>query len=209
MKTWISKDANERRTEILDCSIKLFATKGFDNTSTTDIMNAVGIAKGTLYYHFKSKEEILDGIVTRTKENLVNQAKSVIENKTLSTEQKLIKTLISLKVQDSNEKKMFTEIHKPQNALMEQKMLCQIINDVTPLISEIIEEGNKESIFNCSYPYESAELFLVYGNVIFDSDYIELSEQCLNQKIKAFIANMELLLGAKKGSLKSIKKLFV
>src|SRR5574344_1080848 len=111
---WISKNADERRTEILDSATKLFAEKGYDSTSVTDIMNAVGIAKGTLYYHFKSKEEILDGIVTRTKENLVNQAKSVIENKTLSTEQKLIKTLISLKVQDSNEKKMFTEIHKPQ-----------------------------------------------------------------------------------------------
>ena len=40
--------------------IRFFARKGFDNTSTGDILEMVGIARGTLYYHFKSKEDILD-----------------------------------------------------------------------------------------------------------------------------------------------------
>ena len=54
-----SKEAEERKKEILDIAEELFTTKGYDNTSTTDILERVGIARGTLYYHFKSKEEIL------------------------------------------------------------------------------------------------------------------------------------------------------
>ena len=58
----VVKEANVRRSEILDAAELLFGTKGFDCTSTTDILNEVGIARGTLYYHFKSKEDILDAI---------------------------------------------------------------------------------------------------------------------------------------------------
>ena len=59
----IVKDAEERKEEILDAAERLFGTKGFDNTSTGDILQEVGIARGTLYYHFKSKEDILDGVI--------------------------------------------------------------------------------------------------------------------------------------------------
>ena len=48
----------------------LFETKGFDNTSTSDILNEIGIARGTLYYHFKSKEEIPDAMIIRMTKRL-------------------------------------------------------------------------------------------------------------------------------------------
>lgn len=60
-----SKEAEERKKEILDVAEELFTAKGYDNTSTTDILDRVGIARGTLYYHFKSKEEILDVLINR------------------------------------------------------------------------------------------------------------------------------------------------
>lgn len=53
------KSTEERRSEIVEAARKLFLAKGYEATSTVDIMNAVGIAKETLYYHFSSKEEIL------------------------------------------------------------------------------------------------------------------------------------------------------
>lgn len=44
----IVKEATERKNEILDAAAVLFMKKGFDNTSTNDILDAVGIARGTL-----------------------------------------------------------------------------------------------------------------------------------------------------------------
>ena len=43
--------------------MKLFAEKGYDATSIEDITETVGVAKGTLYYHFSSKEEIFNFLV--------------------------------------------------------------------------------------------------------------------------------------------------
>ena len=56
----VVKTAEERKNEILDVAEQLFAEKGFDNASTNDIINKIGIARGTLYHHFASKEEILE-----------------------------------------------------------------------------------------------------------------------------------------------------
>ncbi len=51
---------NRTKRKIFETSMDLFAKKGYDSTSIEEITSVVGIAKGTLYYHFSSKEEILD-----------------------------------------------------------------------------------------------------------------------------------------------------
>ena len=54
---------NKTKRKIFETSMKLFAEKGYDATSVEDITAAVGVAKGTLYYHFSSKEEIFNFLV--------------------------------------------------------------------------------------------------------------------------------------------------
>lgn len=49
----------DTKTEILKVSAKLFTEKGYDKTSTRDIARAISIASPSLYYHFKSKGDIL------------------------------------------------------------------------------------------------------------------------------------------------------
>ena len=47
---------NKTKRKIFETSMKLFAEKGYDATSIEEITATVGVAKGTLYYHFSSKE---------------------------------------------------------------------------------------------------------------------------------------------------------
>ena len=49
---------NKTKRKIFETSMKLFAQKGYDATSIEEITATVGVAKGTLYYHFSSKEEL-------------------------------------------------------------------------------------------------------------------------------------------------------
>ena len=86
----IVKEAEERRNEILDVAERLFGTKGFDGTSTTDILNEIGIARGTLYYHFKSKEDILDAMIERMTGSLVAKASEIVENKDVRSEERRV-----------------------------------------------------------------------------------------------------------------------
>jgi AcrR family transcriptional regulator len=52
--------ANNRRERIIGAAWKLFREKGFAETTINDIINEAGISKGTFYYYFRSKDDLLD-----------------------------------------------------------------------------------------------------------------------------------------------------
>ncbi len=54
-----------KRAQIVEEADRLFYQQGFDHTSFADIANAVGISRGNFYYHFKTKDEILDAVIER------------------------------------------------------------------------------------------------------------------------------------------------
>lgn len=54
-----ARGGESRREALLDAAAEMFAAKGYDGTSIRDIAGAVGMLPGSLYYHFKSKEELL------------------------------------------------------------------------------------------------------------------------------------------------------
>ncbi|WP_225725578.1 MULTISPECIES: TetR/AcrR family transcriptional regulator [unclassified Nocardia] len=54
------------RAEILDAAAELFTTKGYANTSTRAIADAVGIRQASLYHHFAAKDDILDALLAET-----------------------------------------------------------------------------------------------------------------------------------------------
>jgi len=62
-KEQYAKIREERREEILNISLELFAKNGISETTMQDIANEVGISKGLIYNYFSGKEELLDEIV--------------------------------------------------------------------------------------------------------------------------------------------------
>ena len=95
----IVKTAEARKNEILDTAEQLFASKGFDNTSTNDIINAIGIARGTLYHHFRSKEDILDSVIDRISETLMRNARAIAEDKSIPLMDRLTGSIKALNVE--------------------------------------------------------------------------------------------------------------
>lgn len=53
------KTPEVRRAEILQAASELFQEIGYESTSVDSIVRSAGIAKGTFYYYFKSKDEVL------------------------------------------------------------------------------------------------------------------------------------------------------
>lgn len=206
----IVKEAEERKEEILDAAEKMFGTKGFDHTSTNDILEAVGIARGTLYYHFKSKEEILDGVIERISNRLMSDAGKVIRDTELPVLERLTKAILALNVESEIGHEVMEQVHRPQNALMHQKMQQQLLDGITPLFTELVKEGVRQGICHTDYPGEVVEMTLIYANTAFDELNMEgLSQEKREQKIDGFIYNIERLMGMEEGSLQdTIRKVF-
>lgn len=204
----VVKEAAERRNEILDAAEELFVTKGYDKTSTNDILDKVKIARGTLYYHFKSKEDILNAMIDRINSSLISRAEAVAKDKSVPIVERIVMTISSLRVNTDIGNEIITLVHKPQNALMHQKMQKSLVEGVLPILTDLVNEGNKEGIFDVKYPKETTEMLILYSTIAFDDDYDE-SPESSKKRIIAFLINTERLLGAKEGSLqKAMMKLF-
>ena len=198
----VVKEAEERKNEILYAAEKLFGAKGFDHTSTNDILNEIGIARGTLYYHFKSKEDILDAMIERITRQLIAKATDIVQKKEIPVLQRLTMTIMTLNVNNELGLEVMQQVHKPQNALMHQKMQETLLSGVNPLITGLIEEGIQQDIFRTDYPAEAVEMTMLYSSTAFDSMTVYTEEE-RQRKIVAFIYNLEQLLGMEHGSMQS------
>lgn len=204
----VVKEAIERRNEILDTAEELFVTKGYDKTSTNDILDRVGIARGTLYYHFKSKEDILNAMIERINDSLIAKAKMIAADTSVPVIDRLVMTIASLNVETDIGHEIIGEVHKPQNALMHQKMQENLTSKMVPILLELAEEGVRQGLFSMKYPAETIEMLVLYSSIAFD-DYHEKDSSSMEKKITAFLYNTEKLLGAREGSLQKVmRKLF-
>ena len=204
----VVKEAEERRNEILDAADELFGQKGFDGTSTKDILEKVGIARGTLYYHFKSKEDIMDALIERYSVRLLGAAQEIAADKSIPVVERIIRVVISMNLSGGSSQEIMEHIHKPQNALMHQKIQKVIINGVTPILTGIIQEGIEHGLFSTPYPYECMEMVVTYANTVFDDDMVQMTDEERASRIQAFVFNAERLLGAESGSLMDVMQMF-
>lgn len=76
---------------IIEGSVDLFDKKGFSKTSIQDIVDSIGVSKGTFYYYFNSKQELLRDIHLNYIQNLLDNQMIYMNDSTLSNREKLQK----------------------------------------------------------------------------------------------------------------------
>jgi AcrR family transcriptional regulator len=76
----ITKRPDERRAELINAAIEVFAQKGLDDTTVADITKAAGVAKGTFYLYFTSKEHLLAALRERFVEDALEHAATLFEH---------------------------------------------------------------------------------------------------------------------------------
>ena len=136
---------NKTKRKIFETSMKLFAEKGYEATSIEEITATVGVAKGTLYYHFSSKEEIFNFLVeegikllqnsidikTAKRNNYIDKIKAIvlIQIKIVAKYEDIITILLS----------QFWGNEKRNKRCQEQ--VYEYINKIEKIVQEGIEKG--------------------------------------------------------------------
>lgn len=158
--TRIVKDPVERKREIMNKASELFLNNGYDRTSVNTIVEELQIAKGTFYYYFKSKEEILCAIL---EESLEQYSQGIEEElKGLSgagTKMEFILRKLLMPAGASSE--LTTYIEDDENAKMHQMLEKKFYEKFRPVLVGIMEEGIEEGVFDISYPVEITEILLM------------------------------------------------
>jgi len=196
----ISKSPEDRKSEILDAAELLFLSKGYTRATINDILREVGIAKGTFYYHFQSKEEVMDAIVMRYIESGVEAAAAIAADPSLTAHEKIFRIVTSGGKEADGKERMIEQLHQISNAEMHQKSLVESILRLTPVLTNVVEQGIEEGAFRTDYPRETVEFLLVSSQFLFDEGIFRWRPEELARKAAAFASMMEAALGAKRGS---------
>ena len=191
----------ERKQELLQIAYELFLSKGYESVSVDEIIAKAGIAKGTYYYYFKSKEETLEEVIDMMIAGEEAKAKAILEMPIL-VPQKIVGIISSFRP-DQPEQGIVTTLNQKENLLMHERVNVKVIEKAVPLLSRAAMEGIEQGIINCDYVEERVRILLILSNQIFDEGIADMST------LVVYIDIVEKLLGAKKGTMDFIKELIM
>lgn len=190
------KKGEKRKKELLKIAYDMFLAQGYENTSVDEIIERAQIAKGTYYYHFQSKERMLEEVIDMMIDSEAKMAEQII-TMDIPVPQKIVMMITSMKPTEA-EQPIKNALFQPENVLMHHKVRKKLITVITPLLSEVIKEGVNEGIFECDNITERVKMLLIISDGTFNEG--SFSER----DISVFIDMTEKLLGAENGTMSFI-----
>jgi AcrR family transcriptional regulator len=209
----VVKEHEVRKNEILDTSYALIYRVGYEQTTIEAIIGEMGIAKGTFYHYFKSKLDLLDSLVERMTDRIVEKSRAVIESNenALQKFRDLFEIGGAVKLEHREMlvpalKYLFSD----ENLIARHRTMRKAIEKLAPVYAAIIRQGVSEGVFDTPYPDDVVELILGMGyafgeltaKLIFELDKKPENIKILERKLRMHEHTMERILGAEEGSLK-------
>lgn len=193
------KKGEKRRRELLQIAYRMFLSRGYENTSVDEIIEAAGIAKGTYYYYFQSKEQMLEAVIGMMIEAEAEAARQVLTSE-MPVEQKIAGIIASARP-NQEEQPIEEALNRPENVLMHNKLQGQLLEAVAPLLSEAVEEGTRSGLFDCDHIPERVRMLLLLSCDLFDEG------PSSQDVVDVFIDVLEKTLGAAPGTMGFIRAL--
>lgn len=198
--TRIRKDHHERKKEILDISEKLFIENGYDDTSISDIINEAGIAKGTFYHYFESKEHLLDELLERIVREIQKNLDKIVCSDDLDAVEKIIGISAYMQKFAEGKEKIVDYIHEDRNAHIHFKVEKLQTPAFIEYYRKIIKQGIEEGLFEMEFPEETAVALFAAGSALSEGKHDHAGRKILDpQLIRAVINISERLLGTRPG----------
>lgn len=121
------ENKKKKRTALLSHAFSLFMSKGISNTTISDIAAHAGVGKGTFYFYFKDKDDLIEKLIAQKAEQLFLHAldKVDIQDKTMSVEDKLILIADDLLEQLNEDSGLLKFINKNLNYGVYKKALTR------------------------------------------------------------------------------------
>ncbi len=209
----IVKEFAERKKEITDTARALFYQNGYANTSVNFIIETIGISKGTFYYYFKSKEDLLDYIVDEFTKEIVSKLELVVNDDSLDAISKLNEFYRQAGMYKAENidmiKTIVNALYNDKNLLLQYKMNNRSVEIAIPLMSKIFEQGKNEGKFDIEFPEATARIILLYGTslgeynakLMMDLDENPENIEEMKKHFNLYQTSIQRILGAPEGSI--------
>lgn len=208
-----NKKSSVQRDKIVATAEEMLTEEGYDNTSLNDIIHESGIAKGTFYHYFNSKNTLMDHLITKMSRHIMAPIRKITANPDLNAAQKFNAFINYGKHYKMTNKRFYRTLTRwlwrEENIRFRHKIMNKNLKLMVPELTKIIEQGNKEKLFNVALPQEIAEMVFGLGLTMADSIAPVLvgpqpgsgDLEIIKKKFKAYEEAIEKLLGVKSGVL--------
>jgi AcrR family transcriptional regulator len=209
----VSKDPDERRSELLKCAEALFYSQGYESTSINDIVKDVGVAKGTFYYYFESKLAILEAMVEDLLAHSVVLISGIADDERLSAIEKwtlAFQVINSFKAERKHELlEIMRALYSDENILLLHKMTARSLQVAAPEFGRIIQQGIDEGVFATPCALDAARIVLVIAfhmssglvDVLLHQEQHEQPQESARREVASAQVAIERVLDAAPGSL--------
>jgi AcrR family transcriptional regulator len=207
------KDPDERRRELIASAQKLFYTKGYESTSVSDIVHEAGVAKGTFYYYFDSKQAVLEAMVDELVAYSVTLIRPIVEDTALNAAEKWIQAFRIIGNWKIDRKREMMALLRmmmaDENVLLRYKTNLKTVDALAGELAKIIAQGVGEGVFNTRFGEDAAKIALgssltlstTMYDLLLHPDQYDDPAALAKQNISAVQDAIERILGAETGSL--------
>lgn len=135
-----------RTSELLEAARSVFSKKGFHDATIDDVAHKAGVAKGTVYLYFKSKQEIYLSALRDGIELLIREMRA--EAAAAGTAEAKLRKLIATKIAYFDKHRDFFRIFQSELGRMEKTMAeCKdLYFEQAQIIEEVLKQGVKEGV---------------------------------------------------------------
>lgn len=194
---------NRKRDLILDAMQQLMHDVNIQTISVSDIAKEAGIGKGSIYYYFKSKEEILEAVIERSYSEAIEKSKKLLSEERLDALTKM--EIIFRTCRDSSleltrqETDNYLELQ--QSALIHQQYIRMMLKHLRPILSDVIRQGNLEGSMNCRSPEEISEIVLIILTIKMDNHLTGDNQKQIQKTLDVFTYMLETSFQIERGRL--------
>jgi AcrR family transcriptional regulator len=129
---------------LLEAAAEVFARKGYHRTTVDEIARAIGVAKGTIYYHFENKEDLYLAIIREGVYLFKEQLGKAVAT-SVSTPDKISKLIDEQLLFYEQEKDLvFLFLKELCNTDLRREVLAEMLTDCLKIIRVVIEEGIRD-----------------------------------------------------------------
>ena len=179
----------EKRDLILDAMQDLMNQNLAEMISVSDIAKKAGIGKGSIYYYFQSKNDIIEAVIERSYSNAIEESKRLVSSEDIDAFTKMeiiFQTCLEASSELKRQEQNSTFIGIQQSALIHQKFISIITKNLKPILADIMRQGNREGSLHCDMPEETAEIVLLILTIEFDNHLLPSSPEEIKKVMEAF-----------------------
>ncbi len=157
------KRAIDKRAVILDAALRTFVKRGYPKTKVAEIASEAGVAEGTLYNYFPSKEDLLLALFDEKWNAIIHEVKSKINR--LDDPNKKLKAIFSSVVRMFRKNRQLAEIFMidiKQSSIFLNNYTINRIVEFLDLIEDILEEGKRKGIYRKDLDSRVAKM-IIFG----------------------------------------------